>query len=431
MAFEFKLPDIGEGVVEGEIVRWMVKPGDPVTEDQPMVEIMTDKATVEIPSPRRGYISAIHGGAGEVVKVGATLVVIEEESGAAPSAAVQPSESVVSVAPMPAAVQEPPHAIPTAPAPQSAPPPIPPAPPLPPPRPSVAARKPGERVLASPSTRKLARELGMDIETIAGTGPRGRVTHEDVKAASQARLAMKAPVSTALLEERIPLRAMRKRIAEKMSRSKHTAAHFAYVDDADVSELVRLRDAAESQAVERGLKLTYLPFIVKAVVLALKKYPMMNASLDDAREEIVLKKYYNIGIAVATEAGLIVPVVKNADQKSVFQLAAEIQQLAQAAREGKSKLDDLHGGTFTITSLGAVGGLMATPIINHPEVAILGLHKIEPRPVVRDGAVVIRKMMNLSISLDHRIVDGYVAALFIQEIIRYLQQPGLLFLDQL
>jgi pyruvate dehydrogenase E2 component (dihydrolipoamide acetyltransferase) len=428
MAFEFKLPDIGEGVVEGEIVRWMVKPGDPVTEDQPMVEIMTDKATVEIPSPRRGYISAIHGGAGEVVKVGATLVVIEEESGAAPSAAVQPSESPVSAAPMSAAAKEPAPTVPASPAPLSAPPaPLSP----PPPRPAAAARKPGERALASPSTRKLARELGMDIEAVAGSGPRGRVTHEDIKTASQARLAPKAPASAAFPEERIPLRAMRKRIAEKMSRSKHTAAHFAYVDDADVSELVRLRDAAEPQAVERGLKLTYLPFIVKAVTLALKKYPILNASLDDAREEIVLKKYYNIGIAVATDAGLIVPVVKNADQKSVFQLAEEIQQLAQAAREGKSKLDDLHGGTFTITSLGAVGGLLATPIINHPEVAILGLHKIEPRPVVRDGAVVIRKMMNLSISLDHRIVDGYVAALFIQEIIRYLQQPGLLFLDQL
>lgn len=430
MAFEFKLPDIGEGVVEGEIVRWMVKPGDPVSEDQPMVEIMTDKATVEISSPRRGYISAIHGGAGEVVKVGATLVVIEEESGAVPSAAVQPSESPVSVAPMSAAAKEPPHTVPAPPAPLSAPP-APLSPPLPPPRPHVADRRPGERALASPSTRKLARELGMDIEAVAGSGPRGRVTHEDIKAASQARLAPKAPASAAFPEERIPLRAMRKRIAEKMSRSKHTAAHFAYVDDADVSELVRLRDAAEPQAVERGLKLTYLPFIVKAVTLALKKYPMLNASLDDAREEIVLKKYYNIGIAVATDAGLIVPVVKNADQKSVFQLAEEIQQLAQAAREGRSKLDDLHGGTFTITSLGAVGGLLATPIINHPEVAILGLHKIEPRPVVRDGAVVIRKMMNLSISLDHRIVDGYVAALFIQEIIRYLQQPGLLFLDQL
>jgi pyruvate/2-oxoglutarate dehydrogenase complex dihydrolipoamide acyltransferase (E2) component len=303
--------------------------------------------------------------------------------------------------------------------------------------------------LATPATRKLARELGVDISQIQGTGPGGRVTDEDVRRFAAARTAPQPPptpspaptpppaapafapgaVVTDRREERIPLRGIRKRIAEHMHQSKTTAAHFTYVDEVDMTELIQIREQMKPLAEQKGVKLTYLPFIVKASVAALKEMPILNASIDEAKGEIVIKKYYNIGIATATDEGLIVPVIKDADRKSLLEIAMEIERLSKAAREGKIALSDLQGGTFTITSLGALGGLFATPIINYPEVAILGIHEIKKRPVVRDNQIVIRDIMYVSLSFDHRLIDGDVGARFCKKIISYLENPKLLFLE--
>ena len=432
MPFEFKLPDIGEGIHEGEIVKWLVKEGDFVREDQPMVEVMTDKATVEIPAPRAGKILKLHAQEGEVVKVGSVLVTIEEVSEAKP----EPKREAITVAaPQPKPEPEPVAAGATATATAVTAP--------PPPPPSTVA--PTQRVLATPATRKLARELGVDISQIQGTGPGGRVTDEDVRRFAAARTAPPSPtpapakptapafapsaVVTDQREERIPLRGIRKRIVEHMHKSKTTAAHFTYVDEVDMTELIQLREQMKPLAEQKGVKLTYLPFIVKASVAALKEMPLLNASLDEAKGEIVIKKYYNIGIATATEDGLIVPVIKDADRKSLLEIALEIERLAKAAREGKIALHDIQGGTFTITSLGASGGLFATPIINYPEVAILGIHEIKKRPVVRDDQIVIRDIMYVSLSFDHRLIDGDVGARFCKKIISYLENPKMLFLE--
>jgi len=399
MAFEFKLPDIGEGIHEGEIVKWLVKEGDVVEEDQPLVEVMTDKATVELPSPVAGTILEIRAKEGEVVQVGSVLVVIGAE-GEEPKPDGREAEEPVGVAAQAA---------------QKAP----------------AKRR---RVLATPATRRLARELGVDITQIEGTGPGGRITDEDVR-----RFAEGAPVGAKVareeasaappveeLEERIPLRGIRRRISDHMIHAVTTAAHFTYVDEVDVTELVRIREELKALAEGQGVKLTYLPFIVRASVAALKKHPYLNASIDHERGEIVLKRYYNIGIATATEEGLLVPVIKGADRLSILEIAREIERLAAAAREGKIALEDLKGGTFTITSLGAMGGLFATPIINTPESAILGVHEIKKRPVVIEGEIVIRDVMLIALSFDHRLIDGHVGAAFAKEIKALLEDPKLL-----
>ncbi len=431
MPFEFKLPDIGEGVHEGEIVKWLVKEGDFVKEDQPMVEVMTDKATVEIPAPRAGKILRLNGKEGETVKVGSVLVVIEEAGAPAPTVKPQPKREPA--APPPPKPEPKPEPAPT------------PLTTKQPPAPAAATAAP-TRVLATPATRKLARELDIDISQIQGTGPAGRVTDEDVRQFAAARMAPQAPTPTPTpaptapayapkptgpdrREERVPLRGIRKRIAEHMHQSKNTAAHFTYVDEVDMTELVQLREQMKPLTEQKGVKLTYLPFIVKACVSALKEMPLLNASLDETKGEIVLKKYYNIGIATATEDGLIVPVVKDAERKSLLEIAVEIERLAKAAREGKIALQDIQGSTFTITSLGALGGLFATPIINYPEVAILGVHEIKRRPVVRDNQIVIRDIMLLSLSFDHRVVDGDVGARFCKKVMSYLENPKLLFLE--
>lgn len=416
MAFEFKLPDIGEGVHEGEIVRWLVKEGDRVEEFQPMVEVMTDKATVEIPAPKSGVILKLMAKEGEVVKVGSILVLIGE-LGEVVGPPPKLEEEVAAEAGR-AAPSQPQGAATTA---------------------AVTAPHP-QRVLATPATRKLARELGVEINLVPGSGPGGRITDQDVRAfaASHKAGAVTRPrekpvavpaaqLSPALQrEERLPLRGIRKRIAERMHRSKTTAAHFTYVDEVDMTELVKLREEAKALAERKGIKLTYLPFIIKSLIQALKQYPYLNSSIDDARGEIVIKHYYNIGIATATDEGLIVPVVKDADKKSILELAADIERLANKAREGKIALEELQGGTFTITSLGALGGLFATPIINYPESAILGVHEIKKKPVVRDSTIVIRDMMLLSLSFDHRLIDGHVGAMFAKELIKYLEDPKLL-----
>ena len=387
MAFEFKLPDIGEGIVEGEIVRWLVKAGEQLDEDQPMVEVMTDKATVEISSPVAGTVSRCFGESGDVVKVGSVLVLINtggEESPTEP-APVSPDASI----PVPA------PSLPAEPLPQRA----------------------GGPVLATPAIRRLAREMEVDLSQVAGTGPGGRVSREDLERFQ------KEPVAETGVERTLPYRGIRRRIGERMVQSVVTAPHFTYVEEIDVTELVALRDEYRKSPEFEGVRLTYLPFIMKALVIGFKEYPLLNSTLNQEAEVIELKQHYNIGIATQTPDGLMVPVVKNAEGRNIQELAAEIARLSEEAQKGQIQLEDLQGGTFTITSLGALGGIMATPIINFPEVAILGVHKIVQRPVVRSGEIVIREMMNLSLSQDHRVVDGAIGAQFIQFIKPHLESP--------
>jgi len=437
MSFEFHLPDIGEGVVEGEIVSWKVKEGDSIDLDQPLVEIMTDKATVEIPAPRAGRIAKINFQEGEICPVGDVLVVIDTGTGGmdlvkpSTASAAAPSNgghvSAPSAAPTMGRVQV------------------------------VDASADRRRVLAAPAIRRLARELGIDLGRVPATGKNGRTTREDVQRFAGGGSATLAPVhaggsapvvghvspiasvpaiarqpvaiASEGAEERIPFRGMRKRIAENMARSKGTAAHFTYVEEIDVTELVDLRNRAKSRAAERGIALTFLPFIIKAVVAGLKKWPALNAALDEATQEIVRKKYYHIGIAAQGPQGLAVSVLRDADKRSIFDLAAEIQRLGKGVQDGTASRDDLSGSTFTITSLGKLGGVLATPIINFPEVGILGVHKIAERPAVVDGQIVIRSLMNLSISLDHRLVDGWDGAMFLQDVKALLEDPTLMFME--
>ncbi len=423
MPFEFYMPDIGEGVVEGEIVAWKVKEGDTVKLDQVLVEVMTDKATVELPSPRAGVVKKINFKDGAICPVGKVLVVIEEAGGASTPAQPPPHA----------------HAHAAANAPVNSP---------------VAARPAGnaagiqvidatqsrERVLATPATRKLARQLGVEIGRVPATGKHGRVTTDDVKrfdgndGGGNAMVKHQPPVASAksalgYAEERVPLRGMRKKIAEAMARSVHTAAHFTYVEEIDMTELVAVRERAKAKAVERGVKLNYLPFIVKAIVSGLKKFPALNASLDESTQEIVLKKYYNIGIAAQGPNGLVVSTVRDADLRSIFDLSREIDRLGEAVRSNTATRDDLTGSTFTVSSLGKLGGVLATPIINFPEVAIVGVHKIEEKPAVRRGQIVIRQLMNLSISIDHRLADGWDGAMFLQEVKTLLEDPTTMFME--
>lgn len=430
MAFEFHLPDIGEGVVEGEIVSWKVKVGDVVKLDQPIVEIMTDKATVEIPSPRAGTIAAINYGEGQICPVGQVLLVIDE-AGGAPAAAGNGASHAHAASK---------HKPDDSPAPQ-----LQLAGHLPESLPAtrrievVDATPRTGRVLATPATRRIARQLGVELARVTPTGKHGRVTTADVKSyAAAPPAAAAAPAGRAFApiaiaaggdEERIPLRGMRKRIAESMTRSKSTAAHFTYVEEIDMTELVTVRDRAKARAAERGVKLNYLPFIVKAVVSGLKKWPMLNASLDETTQEIVRKKYYHLGIAAQGPQGLVVTVVRDADKRSIFDVSREIDRLGDAVRGGTATRDDLTGSTFTISSLGKLGGVLATPIINFPEVAILGVHKIEEKPAVRNGQIVIRHLMNLSISVDHRLADGWDGAMFLQDVKSLLEDPTTMFME--
>ncbi len=429
MAYSFKLPDIGEGVHEGEIVQWLVKPGDLVKEDQAIVEIMTDKVTAEIPAPVSGVITELRGKAGEVITVGSVIAVFDQSGAAAAPAEVQKVESAAAPAASNAvnasaaangnagsvAVQE---------------------------RPTGQASK----VLAAPATRKLARELGVDLSQVAGSGPRGRVTQADVKqgpALGAIRSAGVPPLVSgsvvsggfrSLGERRIPFGGLRRKIAEHLVKSKHTAPHFAYVEEADMSKLVTMREELMPLAEAQGVKLSFLPFMIKAVIAGLRKYPALNSQIDEATQEQVFKNDFHMGIAVATEQGLVVPVIKFADQKSLLTLAQEIKTLAEKARAGKLSLDDMRGGTFTLTSIGSIGGLFSVPIINYPEVAIIGVNKIEKRPVVRtingQEQIVIREMMHLSISCDHRAVDGAEAALFVKEVVQTLENPSRLLLAE-
>jgi pyruvate dehydrogenase E2 component (dihydrolipoamide acetyltransferase) len=415
--YEFKLPDIGEGVMEGEIVKWLVSEGQTVAEDQPLVEVMTDKATVAIPSPKAGRVVKRHGKEGEIAKVHHPLVTIELDSTAGRA---QAGDEITE-----ANEKREPSL----------------------PRAAQASDNGGGRVLATPVTRRMAREHGINLAEVSGSGPQGRVTKADVMAAigsgsgavatgavqptARGVRAPAVPVEAAREDQRIPLKGLRRRIAEKMVRSKTSAPHFTFVEEMDATELVRTRarlNAALAQSAS-PLKISFLPFICKGLVAAFRQFPSLNANFDEARQELVVRGSYNFGIAVATDEGLTVPVLKDVDRQSIQQLASEIARLSAAAREKRLKLDELSGGSFTITSLGQSGGLLATPIINHPEVAILGVHRMRKRPVVREDQIVIREMMYLSLSFDHRVIDGMVGADFTYALIRYLEQPELLFLE--
>ncbi len=399
---DVKFPDVGEGVTEGTLVKWLVKIGEEIKADQAVAEIETDKAIVEIPSPKAGKILKLFGKEGDVIKVGSILASL-----------ALPGEEVKIPEAKPPAIK-----------PEVKPPEIKPEVKLP------------ERVLATPSTRRLARELGVDISKVAGTGPGGRITDEDVKKFKEApkpeikpEIMPEAAPEIKALEERIAVKGIRKTIAERMVKSLFTAPHVVSMDEADVTELVRLREKEKKLAEEKGIKLTYLAFIVKAVTVALKQHPYLNSSLDSEKNEIILKRYYNIGIAVDTPDGLMVPVIKNADQKSIMELAQETEKLAQEARSRKIKLADLKGNTFTITNIGSIGGIFSTPIINPPDVAILGVHRIRDMPVVIDGEIKIRKILPLVLSFDHRVLDGAQAARFMNTLIDHLKDPDLLLLD--
>ena len=434
MAFEFKLPDIGEGVVEGEIVKWLIKPGDAVTEDQPMVEVMTDKATVVIPSPKAGKILETRGNEGDIAKVHEVLVVIDAEGeAAAPAPDPAPAPTPAPAAPTSTVVPEPVEPVSARPEPASEPTQI-----------STEAQTPGRKVLAAPATRRLARELEVEISIIQGSGPSGRVTSADVRAYADAKAAAPAaadrvtmvPYAQALPsvapvenEERVAVRGMRKKIWENMARSKSLAAHFTFVEECDCSALVELRSRFNANLGPDEDKLTYLPFILKAVMASLRKFPDLNGHVDEANMEFVRRRDFNLGIAASTDRGLMVPVIRNADQFSLIELAAEIKRLGDAARSGTISMEDMGGSTFTITSLGKEGGIFATPVINHPEVAIMGIHKMVKRPVVVDDQIVIRSMMNLSLSFDHRLIDGHIGAAFTYSVIRLLQSPDRLMME--
>ena len=436
MAYKLELPDIGEGVVEAEVLKWFVAEGDLVAEDQPLVEVMTDKATVVIPSPKRGRVSRRCWKEGDIAKVHSTLVELELEVG--PEGALNGAHGTA--APTPTST-------PTA-APTSTPTPTPtststPGSGLPLPSgeragvrgaPESGSQVPAPRkALAAPAVRALARELGLDLNLVAGSGPGGRVTKADLQAhrAGGGADPLHAPGAAAPgggPDERVPFRGLRRKIAEKMALSKRTAAHFTFVEQCDATALVQLKAAMAPAALAEGVRLTFLPFVVKAAVAALKRHPKLNAMLDEAAGELVLRRRYDLGIASATEGGLLVPVVRGADGRSLLDLAREIERLSADAKAGRARPQDQGGSTFTITSLGALGGLFATPVLNHPEVGILGVHRIRPTPVVRDGQVVVRDVMHLSITSDHRVVDGHEAAAFCYEVIRLLEDPNLLFM---
>lgn len=398
MAYDVKLPDIGEGVAEGEIVRWLVKVGESVIEDQPLVEVMTDKASVEIPSPRTGSVQAIHFEEGTMVPVGTTIISIAV-AGEVPVVASSAVEHVP-----PPALGAPPAAT------------------------SPATATAG-RVEAAPAVRALAKELGVALESVRGSGAGGRITADDVKAmvgtvtpvgsagAGPSRASTDGP------ESRIALRGLRRRIAEHMRRSLSTAAQFTFVAECDFTALVEHREGAKAAAQAAGLKLTYLAYLFRALPSVLAQFPLLNSSLDDATHEIVLKGYYHLGLATSTDEGLTVPIVRDADRLGLFAIAREIERLAVAARDHKLKLEELQGGTFTVTSTGTKGGVLATPILHHPQVAILGLHSITKRPAVVQGQIVARDLGNLSLSLDHRVVDGAVGADFMYALIEKLQTP--------
>ncbi|WP_374077997.1 2-oxo acid dehydrogenase subunit E2 [Bdellovibrio bacteriovorus] len=430
---DIKLPELGEGVTEGELVKWLVKPGDSVKADQAIAEVLTDKATVEVPTPVAGVVKDLKFKSGDVVKVGSTMITLEGGAGAAapapqaPAGAQRevPASAHANFAAAHAPIQSSSAAVAAAhPAPGAI-------------FPPVADSK----VLATPATRRLAREMGVDINSLGGSGLAGRVTREDVlsaKGGGAGSASARPPLSPApagipkpsyqgpagAAEERVALVGIRKKIAENMQRSKHVIPHFTIMDEAKVDAMVAMRESLKDHAEKHGTKITYLPIVMKALIATIREFPMFNASIDDAAGEIVYKKYFNLGFAADTPNGLVVPVIKNADQKSILEISKEILDLSKRARDGKLKPDEMKGATITVTNIGSIGGTYATPVINHPEVAILGMYKIDEKPVIKDGQLKAIKVMNYTMTADHRLIDGAVAARFLAAFIARIENPG-------
>ena len=427
--FEFKLPDIGEGVVEGEIVEWMVAVGDTVKEDDPILSVMTDKATVEIPAPCDGTVASIVGEAGDILPVGGVCIVFDvdgEGNASEASEAAEPVPEKAEPAEEKAPVEEKAAA--------------PPAPELPPvaaaPAAAPVARAAGTKALASPAVRQRARAANVDLQLVAGSGPAGRISHADLDrhiAGGAASATPSMPMGGVAKVARngtedIKVIGLRRKIADGMMSSYSTIPHFSYFEEVDVTELEALRQHLNATRPEGAPKLTYLPFIMQALVKALAQRPECNALYDDDAGVVTRHQAINLGIATQTDRGLYVPVVKHVEAMDIWQSAAEMMRVTQATRDGKAGVDDLTGSTFTITSLGRLGGLGATPIINKPEVGILGVHNAKDRAVVHNGQVVVRRIMNLSSSWDHRVVDGHDGASLVQLVKSYLEHPATIFM---
>ena len=423
-----RMPDVGEGVAEAEIVEWSVKVGDLVREDQVVASVMTDKATVEIPTPVAGTVLALGGGVGDVLAVGSELIRIDAP-GLPDSAPVPAPRSARAKAETPAPAARPAETKPTAaPAPAVAPPaaavPVAPS--------TGAPRAPGERPLASPAVRLRARESGVDLRFVPGSGPAGRITNDDLEAnvARPAEIPAKGGGKEPNLRvETIKVIGLRRRIAQAMAESSRRVAHFSYVEEVDVTPLEELRASLNAHATEEGPKLTMLPFLMLAVVRAVADFPQVNAHYDDDNDVITRFGAVHLGIATQTPAGLMVPVVRHAEALTLRQCAREMRRVSEAARQGVATREELTGSTITLTSLGALGGVASTPIVNRPEVAIVGVNRIVVRPVWRDSGFVPRKTMNLSSSFDHRVVDGYDAATFIQRVRGLIEAPATLFIE--
>ena len=416
--FAFKLPDIGEGVVEGEVVEWMVSVGDTVKEDDPILSVMTDKATVEIPSPTDGVVKSLVGEPGTILAVGQVCIEFETDGEGTPvEEAPEPVEEVVEETPEPEPepVEEEATPEPT---------------PAPAPTPVVVAA-PGARPLASPAVRQRARESGIDLSTVTGSGPAGRITHGDLESwkAAGSPVAAAGPARTAQTgTTEVPVIGLRRKISESMTESYTTIPHFSYFEEVDITHLDELRVHLNSTRSDGQPKLTYLPFIMQALVKALGDNPVCNALFDDDKGVVTRHDAVHLGIATQTDRGLYVPVVKHVEAQDIWQSASEMQRVSQAARDGTAGLDELTGSTFTITSLGRMGGLGATPIINKPEVGILGVHNAVDTPVVRNGQIVVRKMLRLSSSWDHRVVDGWDGAMLVQRLKALLENPATIFM---
>jgi len=437
--YVFKLPDVGEGVAEAEIVSWHVKVGATIAEDDPLVDVMTDKATVELPAPKAGRVLATTGSPGDKVRVGAELVVIEVDGDGEMPAPEKPASPKPATPGSPAAAAAKPSAPAAAAAKRSAPVAAPPAaqPPEPPPKRAEPSPAPdaGEKPLASPAVRRRAYELGIPLQFIRGTGPGGRISHADLDgymAAGGGAAAAPARASARARREgieEIKIIGLRRRIAEHMQESKRRIPHYSYVEELDVTALEELRGELNARYAAKRPRLTLLPFLVAALAHSVPRFPQVNALFDDDGGIVRRHAALHVGIATQTAQGLMVPVLRHAEAFDLWAAAAEISRLAGAARNGKASREELTGSTITITSLGPLGGIVSTPVINYPEVAIIGVNRIVERPVVRGGAIAIRKMMNLSCSFDHRVVDGWDAAEFVQDLKALLEQPAMLFVE--
>jgi len=423
--YAFKLPDIGEGVVEGEVVEWMVSVGDTVKEDDPILSVMTDKATVEIPSPVDGKVTKIIGEPGDIIPVGEVCIEFEVDGAGNASASTEETETKPEPIAEPEPAKEEPKPEPVV---EQTPEPVASSAPV--------ARAAGTKALASPAVRQRAREANIDLQIVAGSGPGGRISHADLDrhiAGGAAGASTFAPVGASIKTkltgtEEIKVIGLRRKIADSMMASYSTIAHFSYFEEVDITALEELRQHLNSTRPDGAPKLTYLPFIMQALVKALRENPECNALYDDEANLVTRHEAIHLGIATQTDRGLYVPVVKHVEAMDIWQSASEMIRVTSATRDGKASADELSGSTFTITSLGRLGGLGATPIINKPEVGILGVHNAKERAVVRNGQIVVRRMMNLSSSWDHRVVDGHDGATLVQRVKTLLENPATIFM---